>query len=311
MAQRAKTISYRRAEWFGQGSTAPPLENCLRQSLSQLKTIDERTIFRGGQNAKVAKLQNAAPGGLLLHLATETPGEAASVIPKVTSTATEIDLRTQSPPNDGEWLDGDAFVLIHDNHVCLCTTALHENTVSTFLNHLFEKAKLPRHYRDFLLLKAVDITRLTMLQKQGVQEIEMRGSLYKVTADYVRRQTHFSGILGVLGKEVKRQLGKPYDVTQDFLRVAITIKVDRREKRHLSLGEKDIQLLAEDMINNAEDGDDYVIITGTGQKITPKEIFVKTSVLIEADGKTVGRDRAWDELIAFYRSLVAAGVLAQ
>ena len=126
MAQRAKTISYRRAEWFGQGSTAPPLENCLRQSLSQLKTIDERTIFRGGQNAKVAKLQNAAPGGLLLHLATETPGEAASVIPKVTSTATEIDLRTQSPPNDGEWLDGDAFVLIHDNHVCLCTTALHE-----------------------------------------------------------------------------------------------------------------------------------------------------------------------------------------
>ena len=112
-------------------------------------------------------------------------------------------------------------------------------------------------------------------------------------------------------KEVKRQLGKPYDVTQDSLRVAITIKVDRREKRHLSLGEKDIQLLAEDMINNAEDGDDYVIITGTGQKITPKEIFVKTSVLIEADGKTVGRDRAWDELIAFYRSLVAAGVLAQ
>jgi hypothetical protein len=311
MPQREKTINYRRAEWFGQGITAPPLENCLRQCLSQLKTIEERTIFRGGQNAKVAKSSNAGSGGLLLHLATETPGEAASVIPTAPLTATEIDLRTQSPPNDGEWLDGDAFVLVHQNHVCLCTTVIRENSVSTFFYNLFDKAKMPRHYRDFLLLKAVDVTRLTMLQKQGVQEIEMRGSLYKVTADYVRRQTQVSGILGKLGKEVKRFLDKEHDVNPDSLRVAITIKLDKRERRHLALGEKDIQLLAEDLIRNAEDDDDYVIVTGTGQKITPKEIFVRAHTLIEADGKTVGRDKAWDELITFYRSLISAGTLAQ
>jgi hypothetical protein len=69
--------------------------------------------------------------------------------------------------------------------------------------------------------------------------------------------------------------------------------------------------LAEDLIQNVEDDDDYTIVTGTGQKITPKEIFVKTHVLIEADGKTVGRDNAWDELITFYHSLINTGVLAQ
>ena len=309
--QREKTVGYRRAEWFGDGTTAPPLERCLRQALNQLKTIDERTIIRGGSHAKVAKQQDAPRGGLLLHLASETPGEAASVVPKVGPADTEVDLRTQSPPNDGEWLDGDAFVLIHDDHVCLCTTALHESAVATFLYHLIEKAKTPPNHRDFLLMKAVDISRLTMLQRQGVQEIEIRGSLYKVTADYVRRHTHVSGILGALGKEIKRQLGKPHDVTQDSLRVAITIKVDKRERKHLSLGEKDIQTLAADIINNAEEDDDYIILTGTGQKITPREIFVKTKVLIDSDGKTVGRNQAWSELVSFYHSLRSSGVLAQ
>jgi hypothetical protein len=309
--QREKTVGYRRAEWFDQGTAAPPLEKCLRQALGQLKTIDERTIVRGGSNVKVAKQQDAYRGGLLLHLATETPGEAASVVPKVVSTAIELDLRTQSPPNDGEWLDGDAFVLVHDDHVCLCTTGMHESAVATFFYHLFEKAKVPPNFRDFILLKAVDITRLTMLQRQGVQEIEIRGSLYKVTADYVHRQTHVPGILGLLGKEVKRQLGKPHDVTQDSLRVAINIKLDKRQRSRLSIGEKDLQTLAEDLIKNVEDDDDYTIITGDNQKITPKEIFVKTKALIEADGKTVGRDKAWQELILFYHSLLNAGVLAQ
>jgi hypothetical protein len=297
--QREKTLSYRRAEWFEQGTSAPPLEKCLRQALAQLRTIDERTIVRDGRNAKVAREQDAADGGLLLHLATETPGEAASVVPKVTSDAIALDLRTQSPPNDGEWLDGDAFILIHDDNVCLCTTGLHESAVANFFYHLLEKARQPRNYRDFYLIKAVDINALTMLQRQGVKEIEIHGSLYKVTADYVRRQTHVSGVLGALGKEIKRVLGKPHDVTQDALRVAVTVKVDRRDKQHLSLGEKDIQTLAEDVLKNAEAGDEYAIVTGTGQKITPKEVFVKERRHIDADGKTVGRDKAWSELIFF------------
>src|SRR5215472_1497374 len=131
-AQREKTLSYRRAEWFGHRA-APDLENCLRQALAQLKTIEERTILRGGQNAKVAKVEPVAPGGMFLHLATETPGEPASVVPKVAADAIALDLKTENPPDDGEWLDGDAFLYLHDNHVCLCTTGLHDSAIATFL----------------------------------------------------------------------------------------------------------------------------------------------------------------------------------
>jgi hypothetical protein len=219
-----------------------------------------------------------------------------------------LDLKTEKPPDDGEWLDGDAFLYMHEDHVCLCTTGLHDRAVSTFIRHLFEKANVPQHYRDFDLMKVADISRLNMLHKQGVRELEIRGALFKVTADYVRRKAQVTGVLGAIGKELKTLLGKPHDVTEDSLQVILTIKTDRRSK-HLVLGEKNIEELAEDVVKNTEDDDAYVIVTGTGQKITPTEIFMKSTASIEADGKTVDRDNAWQELLKFYNQLQSDGVL--
>src|SRR5439155_7178785 len=176
--QRQKSVSYGRAEWFGHGAI-PDLEKCLRQALAQLKTVSDRTIVRDGRSAKIAKTDDNTAGGLFVHLATETPGEPASVVPKVAPTASALDLTTEQPPADGEWLDGDAFVYVNGDHVCLCTTALHEKSVSNFLRYLFEKAKLPRLYRDFELMKVADIGKVALMHKQGVRELEIRGSLYK------------------------------------------------------------------------------------------------------------------------------------
>jgi hypothetical protein len=308
--QRAKTLSYRRAQWFAEGS-APNLEKCLRNALAQLKTIEDRTIFRDGRSAKVAKAQNDDPCGLFLHIATETPGEPASVVPKVDADAIALDLKTEDPPDDGEWLDGDAFVYLNENHVCLCTTGLHDKAVPLFIRYLFMKAKLPQNYAQFALIKAADISRLAMIQKQGVKELELRGVLYEVTADYVRRKVHVTGgLLGVLGKEIRTLLDRPHDVNPDSLQVTISLKVDGRGK-HLVIGERDIQELASDVIINSEADDDYVIITKAGQKITPQEIFVKTTSSIDADGKTVDRDGAWQELQKFYNQLHSTGVLEQ
>lgn len=308
---REKTLSYRRAEWVGGGNT-PGLERCIRQALAQLKTVEDRTINRNGRNAKVAKAEDGQTGGLLLHIATETPGEAASLVPKVDANAEALDLRTEAPPDDGEWLDGDAFLYATADNVSLCTTALHESSVATFLIHLFEKAKLPPHYRQFILLKAADIAAVTLMHREGVQEIELRASLYKASADYVRRQTQALGILGTVSREFKNLVGRTHDVTPDSLRVFLTIKADRRRPGHeIALGEKEMEEIAEDLIRNLEEGDEYVILTKAGNKITPKELFVRSTVAIEASGKTVDRDQAWRELYEFHTRLATTGVFEQ
>jgi hypothetical protein len=308
---RNKTLSYRRAEWFGSGNT-PGLEKCIRQALSQLKTVEDRTIHRDGRTAKVARASDSTTGGLLLHIATETPGESASVVPKAGPNADALDLRTEAPPDDGEWLDGDAFLYATADNICMCTTALHEAAVAAFIIRLFEKAKVPTHYRNFFLLKVADVGAVTLLQREGVKEIEMRATLYQASANYIRRRTQILGVLGTISREIKGFLKKPDDVTPDSLRVMLTIKADyRRPGREIALGEREMEEFAQDLIKNVEEGDEYVIITKTGKRITPNEIVVRETALIESSGKTVDRDKAWRELLSFHDRLAGTGVFEQ
>jgi hypothetical protein len=310
LARRDKTVSYRRAEWLPEvrGLT---LEKCLKDALANLKTINERTIVEGGQHTRIVKHQNASHGGTYFHITSDTPGEFASVVPKAAPGVSELDLKAQKPPTDGEWLDGDAFLYVNDDHVCMCATAMRDATIQNYIFQLFKKAELRKDSIRFQLMKAADITKLKMLHSQGVRELEIRASLYQATANYEKRKARVTGGLGAVGKHLKSFLKKPNDVTPDALRVMVTLKVDRRHPKEISLGERTIETLAADVVKNAEKSDDYVIVTKTGQKISPREIFMRSTVSIEGDGKTVNRIKAWRELGAFFSQLKDNGVLEQ
>lgn len=310
MAKKEKTVSYRRAEWLDD-AVGLTLEWCLREAHKKLTTIDDRTISRGGQDIKSVKLKDCSSGGMFLHLTAETPGEHASLVPKVSPQAKELDLKTAKPPAAGEWLDGDAFLYVNSDHVCVCATAFHDAAIRTFLYELFKKAKLRKDSIRFDLMKAADISKIKLLRSQGVKELEIRATLFQATADYERRKAHATGILGGAAKHIKSFLKKPNDVTPDGLRIMLTLKTDGRFTNGLALGEKRIEQIAADVVNNSEEGDDYVIITGTGQKISAKEIFMRSKVSIDAEGKSVQRDKAWKELEHFYKTLSSVGALEQ
>lgn len=309
--KREKTVSYRRAEWLADVSGIT-LKSCLRDALATLKTIEARRITRGGQFTQVAKSDDAKPSGLYLHLTSETPGESTSVVPNVPPSATSVDLKTEKPPPDGEWLNGDALLFVRHDHLCMCATGIRDGAIAFFIHELFKKAKLRKDSIRFELMKAADISKLKMLHSQGVRELEIKATLYKATADYERRKAQVTGTLGAIGKHIKSFLGKPNDVTPDGLRVILTLKTDKRFfRKALALGERNIETLAADVVKNAQDKDDYVIVTNTGQKISPHEIFMRSKVLIDSKGKTVDRDKAWKELSHFYKNLKDAGILEQ
>ncbi|HEX4157337.1 MAG TPA: hypothetical protein VHY79_02605 [Rhizomicrobium sp.] len=305
--KREKTVSYRRAEWLD--PNWPDLETHLRNALKKLKTVSERSLVQGDQFAKVAQTADGSGGGLLLHVTTETPGEAASVVPKVAANSVGLELKSQKPPPDGEWLDGDAFLYVNSDHVCLCATAVHDTAIKTFIWDFFKKAKLGENSIKFELMKVADIAKVKMLKAQGVKELEIRGTLFAATASYENRKAHAQSMLGAAARQIKAILKKPNDVTPDGLRVCLTLKTDERHVNDLALGEKRIETLAADTVNNFQKGDDYVIVTKSGQRISPTEIFVRTKVSVLKDGKTVKRSAIWKELVKFHNELVAAGIL--
>ncbi|MCI0430417.1 MAG: hypothetical protein L0210_07740 [Rhodospirillales bacterium] len=310
MAKREKTISYRRAEWFIP-ATGKNLESLLRQVGKKLPDILERTVAHGDHLARTIKQKEHHAGGILVHLTVETPGESASVVPHAAPKASEVDLKTEKPPADGEWLDGDAFLYVRSDHLCMCTTGLHDGAIRFILHELMQKAKLGKDATAFELMKVADMGKVQMLHAQGVAELEIRGTLYKATADYHKRKGEPQGGLGAIGKYFKLLLQREHDVTPDGLRVIIGLKVDKRFSKQISVGYKTIETLAAQTVNKHNDKDyDYVIVTKTGQRITPDEIFMRTTVEIEADGKTVQREKAWKELVRFYDSLRESGALA-
>jgi hypothetical protein len=177
--KKEKTVSYRRAEWTDD-VTGLTLERCIRDALAKLKTVSDRTIRLSGQDVILANHKNHSGGGLYLHIVTETPGEHASVVPKTTSTATIVGLKTLPPPSDGEWLDGDAFLYVNGDHVCLCATQIYDRAIMYYLYSFFEKAKLRRDATRFFLMKAADITKVALIKEQGVKEIDLNTTLMTI-----------------------------------------------------------------------------------------------------------------------------------
>lgn len=308
--KKEKTVSYRRALWVD-GVQGIDLEWCIREAHAKLKTVENLTIGYSGTLTKSAKQKNVRPdgkSGLLLHLVTETPGESASVVPKVTARSTDLDLKTEDPPPDGEWLDADSFVFVKGDHLCFCATGMRDGSISWYLHELFKKAKIRQDSDRFDLAKAADVTKLRLLHSQGVKEIEIKAMVTNAVAHYEKRKATTYGALGAAGKFLKSIWQAPNDYTDDSLKAILSLKVDRRFSG-IKLGEKRIEQLAADIVKNTEKGDDFSIITKTGHRISQNEIFIRSKVKIDSEGKTVQRDKAWNELVTFFNELASSGAI--
>ena len=182
--KREKTLSYRRAEWLTDIPRGTTLESCLRDAHGAIKTVDERTIVRdSGQCIRSANKLAPRDGGILLHLTVDTPGEEASVVPKKGNVET-FEVGTASAPADAEYMDGDAFLYVHGDDVCMCSTGLRDGAILLFLYEFFTKARLGKHATKFDLLKVPSIDKMRLLNREGVKQIDLRATLYQATTQY-------------------------------------------------------------------------------------------------------------------------------
>lgn len=309
--KRDKSISYRRAQWLIDDPTSINLASCIKQAAVKLTTVAERTVPRDdGRFVRLAMLKPDSKGGLYLHLTEDTPGELASVVPQEISASSEIEVSTIAPPSGAEFMDGDAFLYVNANDVCLCSTGMRDASIQYFLQDFFKQAKIRNDAVQFILAKVSNVSKIKLIQSQGIREIEIRAVLYQATLTYNRRKAQAQSVVGAAAKHIKYVLGNEHDVNSDALQVALSVKTDRRRKG-LKLGEKRIQTLATDLIKHQEGDDDFVIITKKDQRIGPNEIFMKTTVEIDSIGKSVQRDKAWKQLHVFYQLLDDAGALEQ
>ena len=286
--RKKKTLSYRRAVYFGTEPGMKTLEQYLAIAHSKLTTIKQRTIKI--QSYPVIECRNYKPSdglGIFMHLASYNPGEQASIVRHVGDDI-ESDVETTAPPKDTEFMDGDMMVLVADNHVLICATNVHEKTAERYMRHLIKKEAIDKACAEFTLEKVGDINKLKLIKSHGVKSVTLDASIFDASLDYMERKTISSKLGGSLMQEIKALVLKDWgadDVERaENLTARIVLSFDSRKKQAV-LGRETLESMATKIID--EDDDGFMIETLTGEKIRQNQIAVRKSVLLPKHGKSV------------------------
>ena len=300
---KEKTLHYRSALWFRDAGT---LESQIRSAIQKLPTAQDRTIEAGEDHyIRCLSTRKRQAGGIFLHITADTPGEAASTVPKALNTA-EVNVGSAPPPADAEFMDGDAFAFIRDDHVCFCSGSglMREGSLQRFLVRLFEKADLGDAATSFTLEQVADAEKIALIEAQGVKRIDLNASVYAAATHYARRQGPMAS-LRQAARSIWASLQDDDDDHEDNLLLRVSIHADGRIHSNEELGFDRLEEIARQVIEGQQEGDKYTIITRDDQRIGPEKVMLQKSETLPAAGKSISREPTWTALLVFFNELAA------
>ena len=318
---KVKKFYYRRAVWEGQRKGK--IEKILTKAHESLDTVGKRT-FETGSGAEIRGARYSDNKGLYLHIAAYVPGEATSIIEK-SARAKQSRVTAQAAPDGKDYLDGDAFVFVKENEVIICPSGLREAVVERYIWHILKKSGHEDIAHTFELDKIASASKLKMIKDQGVKEVVLNASLYEASLLQMdKKKPNISNIKRSIADNLEAIFGQDPDLKQihqqENINVKVSLKFDGTAARRNNkvtgygvAGRKRLEGAAVQLVSNYSDVDDdqFTIITGMGNSITPDEIRVSESYKVETLGKSLSRKSAWKLLREYYDRLKTEGVFSQ
>lgn len=310
LAEKTKSLYYRRAVWFPQPVNGRTLEWWVREALKQLPTVGAtRVTIPDGPVLEVAHRGAASHEKLFLHLTGYTPGETASVVPTQAS-APEVDIFPMLPPKDGEFMDGDIMLRLNGNHILLCPSGLRESVAVQYLRALLEARGFGDASRNFTFERVADIKKAKLLHMQGVKKVHLDVALYKETVEEVvhrKMQRTVSGELAELVRALVFSDKKKAELmSAENLHAKLIVSFDSRRKGG-ELAQEKLESFALRVASQEEEG--FVIETAAGEKVRSDEIALKKNVSMPSFTKTVPHQAAWSALEEYFHELKKIGAI--
>lgn len=328
---KKRPFYYRRAKWDEQRKDKS-LEELLITSHVTLKTVGARTFIAGEGEIRGADFE-ARPGqGVFLHVASYVPDEQTTTIEKDTA-ATRTKLYAETASAGRNFLGGDIFVYVKDNHLILCPSGVRETVAFSYIYQVLQKCKHHRMLASFQLEKVAKASKLAMIASEGVKAIELNSSLYEASLDHVtavakkKKDSKFKveELLKKTAEFIEEMFAEDADLKEikekENLDIKLSLRFDGREARKKGkaadfgvLGKSRLKKTSEAIVAEFEKGaleDGFIIVTGEGNTITPDEIRVSESFRVEVFGKSLNRDDAYLKLKGYYDKLKGSGVLSK
>lgn len=320
--EKTKNLYYRRALWPND-IKADTLENYIKAAHQKLKTpVDRDFKTTRGDRVQCIDFELPENGGVLLHIGKYVPGEESSTIQQACKNSTKGKTGTQKASAGSEFMDGDIFCYIKDNHVCLLPSGTREGTATKYAQKVMEQLNKKTEARHLKLMRIARVDILNMLRNEGVKEISMRAGLYEASQLQInqsstnvveRAMARASEAFGALVYTDK----KAHEIRErENLNIEVKLTFDGKaaqrkpQDNYGADGQERLIELAGDVLDD-EKAEDFVIVTKKGNTVTSCQIAVKEPVSVGKQGKSVVPREAWDALLRYYDKLKDTGVLEQ
>jgi len=319
--RKNKKLYYLRAKWDNQGKVT--LESLLREAHKTMLTTGDRIFASSPGEIKGAHVKDTEDR-MFFHIASYVPGEPTSTIDK-DRTAQRATITVEPAPDGKDFLDGDIFVLVKDNHVIICPSRARENVARNYFSSVLLKFDKKNEASSLELCKVANSNKLNMLEKEGVKEIILDTSLYEASLMQLnKKHEKVSTIKAVIAQQLMRIFAQDPTLSNiseiENLNISLSIKFDGQEgkKKHASpifgdSGRKRLLKTSEKIIAEYEEDreDGFTIVTGSGNTITADQVRISDNSNIEAFGKSLSCSDAWDKLSNYFDRLKSNGVLSQ
>lgn len=305
-----RTLFYRRVIW--RDKTTKKLEDILIKAHEILTTTKQRTFPYHDAEIQGMKIKHDQDNCFRCHVATYIPGQPTSLVPSP-STEKENNTRTQEPPSNEDFMEGDVFFLLAGDHIVICPSGVRESIAIAYISNVIQNA-FPEGSIAFYSIEAIaDINKVNLIRQEGVKKIILNSSLYEASYDYMERKTVKQTLLSTAAMEILALFSKDKDKNlmdidkKENLSVRLEISYDSRKKGG-NIGKKRIDRVANKIIHD-DDTAGTSIITGTGKRVTPDEVRISEKVQIKVRGNSISRADAWAKLDQYLYDLTSSGLL--
>ncbi len=293
MVKITKTIEYRYVEWFASGG---PLELRVREAWGALGTTLKRSIEHGDGYCMGVAAKDFGQSGFGIHCAMFVDKQGVGTVPM--EDAVSVALGERQPDDDENFLTTDIFAVISGNDVITLNASINAARLRTYLYGLFEKAELHENASKFDILRRADINKLRMIEKRGVEEIDLTCSVSEATLDRIKELEEKPNWLSQAKASIlsaARAISDKDDTSRALLeakkgRVKLSIRVPEGDLEKAKHG---LKALANEAVGDTEDDEGFVIHLRNGEKIKSNEITVRKRVRIKKHANTVDVNDAW------------------
>ncbi|HCZ9566979.1 TPA: hypothetical protein O4I89_003566 [Vibrio cholerae] len=305
------------------------LEVMARAAWDKLNSTQERTFYIGDDRSVVgmklstrkAKLSHGDKDCTLFSVGLYEEGASANTINKPSKTSAELEAGTYDAPIDQEFLDGEGFVCIFGNHLLMSPPAtFRTSAINHFLELLLDKGGYTKESSVMDIQQVADIDAVKTIEDEGVSNIAVNAVSYLSTLDYIKRMNPKEKTSGKL-KKITNMVTSMLDALRDDdtdaevlekegLNARIVISHDGRATgERANVGQQHAKSTAKLLASTDVGG--YVITTKKGTKLTNEDTVLKHTVKVKRHGKSVDRDKMWNQLVESLVMYEREGILEQ